>query len=662
MSSSTTTTTTTTTTTLQRKNNIRAKLCTAIASLDPNASQEECAKSLHDIFQCYHHYHLPEGECVATFASNDIDGYCSGESIEVRQGNNNSNSNSNTATTNSKDDEESNITPLMLACDKSHTAAMIYLQTQILACKHSPSASTSAAAAAVSEAEAAEAEAVSEAASSSSISIEQLVEAWGHPTEASSSLEGGNSASHHAMMVNFVLGIDVLERFWGYCDESKEATTTATTTTKTRLQRFQSLVSHPNQNGDTPIMMACVSGHDNIIRHILERILKWTMKESSAETLNECFIVRVVEAWQSLQSTFATKNEELLSALNLACGYGHANIVQLLIQPHRLVVCLITTSIKLCSSLDGDRIDSCNNTECDDYVNGQVFELKPLLGVTYDDIKFCKSSLANIDAGLKRIKKQQITNTHLHEFEVQRKQIGECMVMLESELDRIAAETAMKILNDGSGPASKPVASSRTKKGKGKGKKKKGAKSMQTNLLAKIMPPADDVANGDERDVSTKVVQTKWSTKNEATTGDGTTPSPFITLQDGSIVSRMPQNDTIACAEGVNPPILKDEMPTKNIFSISTPKSSLQSILQFTNATQKSVTNGTESQSIEAKMESLCLDPSMLLLSSHGMAMEMSPCQLDAIESILEHQLNATKEARMIQDRLLANQEKQAKS
>ena len=59
---------------------------------------------------------------------------------------------------------------------------------------------------------------------------------------------------------------------------------------------------------------------------------------------------------------------------------------------------------------------------------------------------------------------------------------------------------------------------------------------------------------------------------------------------------------------------------------------------------------------IAALMESLCLDPAMLLLSPHGMAIEMSPCQIDAIETILKQQLRATEEAQQIQKRLLDKQ------
>jgi hypothetical protein len=43
---------------------------------------------------------------------------------------------------------------------------------------------------------------------------------------------------------------------------------------------------------------------------------------------------------------------------------------------------------------------------------------------------------------------------------------------------------------------------------------------------------------------------------------------------------------------------------------------------------------------------------SMLLYTPHGMAIDLSPSQLDAVEDILERQLKGIREARKIQERL----------
>ena len=54
---------------------------------------------------------------------------------------------------------------------------------------------------------------------------------------------------------------------------------------------------------------------------------------------------------------------------------------------------------------------------------------------------------------------------------------------------------------------------------------------------------------------------------------------------------------------------------------------------------------------IDAVMDALCLDVSMLLYTPHGMALNLSPSQLDAVERILEKQMISVKEARQIQHR-----------
>lgn len=52
---------------------------------------------------------------------------------------------------------------------------------------------------------------------------------------------------------------------------------------------------------------------------------------------------------------------------------------------------------------------------------------------------------------------------------------------------------------------------------------------------------------------------------------------------------------------------------------------------------------------VDAIIEALCLDSSMLLLSSEDMASTLSPCQLDAVAAVLRNQIQAVKEARAIQ-------------
>jgi hypothetical protein len=56
-------------------------------------------------------------------------------------------------------------------------------------------------------------------------------------------------------------------------------------------------------------------------------------------------------------------------------------------------------------------------------------------------------------------------------------------------------------------------------------------------------------------------------------------------------------------------------------------------------------------------MDALCLDASMLLLSPHSLAMNLSPCQLEAVETVLKNQLDAVSQAKNIHSRLMAENE-----
>jgi hypothetical protein len=57
---------------------------------------------------------------------------------------------------------------------------------------------------------------------------------------------------------------------------------------------------------------------------------------------------------------------------------------------------------------------------------------------------------------------------------------------------------------------------------------------------------------------------------------------------------------------------------------------------------------------VDSFMSALCLTPKSLLLSQHGMALDLSPAQLDAVQAILEQQIHSVKMAREIQKRRVA--------
>ena len=89
------------------------------------------------------------------------------------------------------------------------------------------------------------------------------------------------------------------------------------------------------------------------------------------------------------------------------------------------------------------------------------------------------------------------------------------------------------------------------------------------------------------------------------------------------------------------------EQSTDISLQATLPKPSLQEMFQ--QRLQEGTThNNTHVTEI---MHALCLEASMLLYTPHGMALELSPSQLDAVQGILQHQLQTVQQARQLQQR-----------
>jgi ankyrin repeat protein len=507
-------------------------------------------------------------------------------------------------------DDSDNITPLMLACDKCCSDALIYLQTQLNSCQYNISQP-----------------------------MKNFIDAWGHPNDESSH---GNRAAHHALAAGFSDGIDLLERIWCCLDANDEGR---------RLCRYLSLLSQTNHNRDTPLMMACVSDHGELIRSILERSV-----QIAVNTHPDDINASVNDTWQTLSDILNIRNAEECTALNLACGHGHYNIVKILMEPHNLLVTSNTDSILEVSLLDGESknnsMDESNDTNC------KVFTMEPLVDVSFTDYDSCKRTLEQLDAKLKP-KTQELSPAMMNEFSIQQKKINDCLAAMESELSRIATRTANELLlldNKQSGStvkltsftteASKTYGSLKTKKKK---KQRRANRQIQTDKAFEDRVFDAGVLNGISKaglldGVNKETHKLGWDivTNKPEDNVEESSPSPFVTtLQDGTVISR---NAEITSHVDTHD---DDSSSIDDIDKLNTNKEvkSLERILQSTKTSNRD-------SDMTALMESLCLDPSMLLLSPHGMAI-MSPCQLDAIESILTHQLNATKEAQRIQRKLL---------
>lgn len=471
------------------------------------------------------------------------------------------NNNSSTATNKDKDNDD-NVTPLMLACDKCCLDALVYIRDRF--------------------------ERATSSNNDDNIQLKQLIEVFGHPTEESSC---GNTAAHHALASAFSEGIDILEVIWGYIEETESFQSSP-------LDRYLSLLSLTNQNGDTPLMMACVSGNVNTIRQIMEYSNKLAIDSNSE---------KIVKTWQ--QRIFNNVNNDNCTALNLAFGHAKLDVVMFLIEPQS-------------STTDSSK------------------DIQPLVNVTYSDIECCQKTIQNVTAGLNFMKQNQVDR--VKEFEDQLQQVNACLSLLQCQLERLSIETANELAMDEQTAARNTNNNDHKPKGKGGKKKRNRKKKNQTHKTETGESKVKTTEAATDKDTT----QTTWATRKKESmieqTSISAAASPFTTLQDGTIISKTTQKaDYVSAKDELS--VLDDDVKSSS-EAAANPKS-LENILSTSQAS-----NGDDITSI---MESLCLDPTMLLLSPHGMAIDCSPCQLEAMQSILSHQLKAVKEAQQIQSRLL---------
>ncbi|KAL7553397.1 hypothetical protein ACHAWF_016678 [Thalassiosira exigua] len=485
------------------------------------------------------------------------------------------------------------VTPLIMTCDKSCSTSLAYLRNQIGASsahgidiQQSPRPCKS---------------------------IEYLVDAWGHPTESSSN---GNSAAHHASAAGFCEGLELLEYMWHCIEGNLE---------NGRLERYLSLISHTNDNGDTPVMMACVAGHVSTLNYILQR--SYEIKPiTDPHDMN----ANIRKRWLSMREIFDMRNNEQITALNLACGHGHPDIVRHLIRPLQINPNSNEKSFGVKIPCDDDTQSDKKDARSNHYC------VEPLVEVQYSDVEFSRMTVNNLAARLKLVKQQKDEDNK--EFCTQYKHAEECLALLEKELERISAKTFSELLLDGQLEKQRQITSNGGPKSKIKKKKKQKSKCNRSRKVVTSKDAFDaNVAPEYEPDGPKEV-----DLRRELDSHQSSINSPFVTLANGSIVSKRSDHALLRETQSV---VLDDGNVAE---PIKTTKEPLRNILQQSTSISSAIA---DDEDVTTIMESLCLDSPMLLLTPHEMAM-LSPCQLDAIREVLNHQLNAAKAAQKIQAKM----------
>ena len=360
------------------------------------------------------------------------------------------------------------------------------------------------------------------------------------------------------------------------------------------LSQFQAdfkLLSQVNDHGDTPFMMAAASGDITVIRYWIQRLLS-TLPSSS-----ECS--EFVQS--SMKALLASQNVANDTALSLACGYGHFELVEYL----------------LCTEYYRD--EQTNGHNCDE-INGKEAErikLKlPLIQVTYEDIKRVKGIHA------KNMKvESRIPDDRMQEFKTRQSNIQRCLTLLQTIFAKHAEEISISLLDENDIHRESPHGKAGKKKRK---KKKKSSSNLTASPITNINTCAGD---GGQREHFNDGDNTAQIDSSQIPISKPL----FRTMEDGTIVSG--GQDTPKLTISTSQHVTTGIPPEKSIDHLLRERCD---------------------DTLEEVMESLCLDASMLLLSPHALAMKLSPSQLEVIEKVLENQLKAVAQAKQIHDRLLS--------
>jgi hypothetical protein len=371
-----------------------------------------------------------------------------------------------------------------------------------------------------------------------------------------------------------------------------------------RSEHLIDLLSQRNCNGDTPIMMAAASGQESLLRHFVE---KYGSKSDDTSTKKDLS--------SEVRRVFQMSNDSGDNACSLASGFGYHTIVLLLIEP----------------------------LAKNDFA---------IVQASRSDLEKSRIALQRMENLLPMVKRKG-SKTEQDEFSAKRSDIARCVEIIEAALDKEAQKQMGELLGEeeyisAALDSNKTSSTKRTAK-----KKKKGRANAKKNL------PKDDeefgsqvktnaVCNDRTGQANKRAWQVSLTQPTDQSNETEMLASPrVVTLQDGTVISTNERTKYDVAGGGSSTFV----SPSLGEETNQTSEKSINDML-LDRCRERRV-----QAEVEAIMDSLCLDPTMLLLSSHGMALDLSPCQLEAVESILTMQMKAIHQAKTIQARIRSTSE-----
>jgi len=515
--------------------------------------------------------------------------------------------------------ETSTVAPLIIACEQGQLNVIRYMRQMIQTIS-------------------------SDRKSSFKLSLPEFVSVFGHPLEKSDpDACGGNGASHIIASTKSRNCSEIYDALVCLLDTVMLCIDNDSILNDSikALHEFipepslhELLLCQQNENKDTAIMIGAATGNIQFLFHSLSQ---YTKKKSSTHL-------------QSIRKILYMKNKKGDTALKLAFGHGYYDI----------------TKLFLYGEQETESEGTIRNL-CDEY---QKKENLSLHEVTSDLLRECEeiSKGATILLGvLKSRSTEKDTQAILKDEEVLKKKMFDmkkCLTLIRITAEKNARimETELLLLTEKEETKLNEGKSKQGKKSKkGKKKKKKRGKSPPYHLNESKDELNLSVENGSK---SMNSDDLRISTRGEISsdTAEVLTQPRFTTLEDGTIVGNLVSKNLIE-SESMDD-IYGNELYKEVVRSRpQSPPKDLKTLLRDRfRETINEKSSYDDNENLEQLMKSLCLDVSMLLLPPHGMAMALSPSQLDTVEQILKDQLLAVKKAKSIQDRILCKTKNEKQS
>lgn len=505
------------------------------------------------------------------------------------------------------------ITPLIVACDKGNVACLEYLHEKFVSTTQEE-----------------------EGNNSPSYRLNRLQRFLGSPLDVSD--VDRNTAMHHAAMAGCYSAITILQQIfillqqhrrrrrrrsmpgeYGVGDDERTPHISfSSSSSSSSVDILLHLGTIRNSHNDTPLMMAVLSNNpvdfirtwvgliddDDDGRRCRKKCNQNEACTDNTTTTNNKTIIR-----NALQA----KNNSMDTCLSMGCTHGHVDLVQFLLEGHWDI------------NVDVDEVSRCRRSfqRMDQTLNTNPDLLKQY-GYRRDRVEVCLKLLESNLAATTERAVQELLHTY------------------DDNIDRKNGN-AVKGQHNGRGRSGKDGEDTGSVQTDDAARPKKGNKKKKRNDRQKRGTDGPVV-------LQTKVASSSLNADNKQQGEDNeegkSSAVVLTTLTDGKIAVRVTGRD------------IMDDDNDHDGFTVPLRQTTTMVTTQSVDATDllrdrfSDIFSESVPSHVDAVLSALCLDVRCLLYTEHGMALNLSSAQLDAVQEILRYQMSCVEKARDIQRRM----------